>query len=190
MSSYKLVQFLKDYVNSEEVEVPIEICSRTARTWLNKLGYEYKDVRKDVFIDGHERPDMVEDRANFLKVMEDLKPYMVEFEPDGTMKPKIYPINCVVEGSNRRLVIVITNDECTFSANDGVRQAWTKKRDTYLQPKRRSQGIMTSEFLLSFGRLNLLSLSFEKQAEVIEKSGFTVTEAVKIFEYRKNNDGY
>lgn len=190
LSSHKLVQFLKDYVNPQAVEVPTEIRSRTARTWLNKLGYEYKDVRKDVLIDGHERPDVVEDRANFLKVMEDLKPDMVEFEEDGTMKAKVYPDDCVVEGQNRRLVKIITHDECTFSANDGVRQAWTKKGDTYLRPKGRGQGIMTSEFLLPFGRLNLLSLPLEKQAEVIEKWGLTVTKAVEVFEYEKNKDGY
>ena len=183
LRSYKLVQFLKDYVNPQGGEAPIEIRSRTARTWLNKLGYEYKDVRKDVFIDGHERPDVVEDRAKFLKVMKGLKPYMVEFEEDGTMKAKVYPDDCAVEGQNRRPVIVITHDECTFSANDGVRRAWTRKGDTYLRPKGRGQGIMTSEFLLPFGRRNFLSLPLEKQAKVIEKSGLTVTEAVQVFEY-------
>lgn len=30
------------------------ICLRTAQKWLGKLGYEYKNVRKNVFIDGHE----------------------------------------------------------------------------------------------------------------------------------------
>ena len=47
------------------METPIEIRSRTARNWLRKLGFEYKDVCKDVFIDGHERADVVEDRNNF-----------------------------------------------------------------------------------------------------------------------------
>ncbi len=46
---------------------------------------------------------------------------------------------------------------------------------------------MVSEFLLPFGRLNLLSLSLEKRQEVIEKAGFTHTEAV---DYGKNNHGY
>ena len=70
MSSYKLVRFLKNYVSPQGVETPIIIRSRTAQTWLRKLGYVYKDVRKDVFVDGHERSDVVEDRANFLKKME------------------------------------------------------------------------------------------------------------------------
>lgn len=36
----------------------------------------------------------------------------------------------------------------------------------------------------------MASLTLEKQAEVIAQNGLTETEAVKIFEYGKNNDGY
>lgn len=32
------------------------------------LGFEYKDVEKNVFVDGHEQPDVVEDCANFLNL--------------------------------------------------------------------------------------------------------------------------
>lgn len=102
------------------METPIVIRLCIAQRWLCKLGYEYKDLRKEVFVDGHERSDIVEDRKNFLKKMEELKPYMVTFEENGTMKPKIYPPDCAVGGDNRRPIIVITHDECTFSANDGV----------------------------------------------------------------------
>ncbi len=151
LSSYKLVQYLKEYVNRQEVRTPIVIRFRTARRWLNNLGFEYKDVKKDVFIDGDERPEVVEDCNNFSRLMDELKPYTVEFEEDGTMKPKKYPLDCEVEGEERRPIIVITHDECTFSANDGVRRAWTRIGDTFLRPKRRGQGIMTSEFLLPFG---------------------------------------
>ena len=49
---------------------------------------------------------------------------------------------------------------------------------------------MTSDFLLLFGRLNLASLSSEKRKDVVEKCGLLEMEAVKVFEYRKNNDGY
>lgn len=190
MSSYKLVQFLKAYKNTQGIETPITIRSRTARRWLGKLGYEYKDVRKDVFIDGHERSDVVEDRNNFLKKMEELKPYMVEFEEDGAMKAKTYPSDCAVGGPNRRPIVVITHDECTFSANDGIRKAWIRKGDTFLRPKGRGQGIMTSEFILPFGRLNLASLSPERREEIVQETGLIETEAVEVFEYGKNNDGY
>lgn len=69
-----------------------EIRSQTTRNWLRKLGFEYKDIRKNVFIDGHERSDVVEDQNKFLTKMEELKPYMVEFKEDGKMKTKNLPI--------------------------------------------------------------------------------------------------
>lgn len=185
-----LVQYLRDYVNSEGIQTPIEIKSRTARKWLHKLSFEYKDIKKNVFVDGHERPDMVEDCQKFLRIMKDLEPYLIEFEEDGFMKTKNYPDDCAVGGNIHRPVIVITHDECTFSANDGIRRAWTRVGDTFLRPKRRGQGIMVSDFLLLFGRLNLSSLSKGKKKEVIDKIGLSVTEAVELFEYGKTNESY
>jgi hypothetical protein len=41
----------------------------TAIQWLKKLGYTCKDVRKGMYHDGHERPDVVEARKNFLEQM-------------------------------------------------------------------------------------------------------------------------
>ena len=114
---------MKTYVSPKGIETSIVICLRTARKWLGKLGYEYKDVRKDVFVDRHKRADIVKDYKDFLKRLDKLKPYMVEFEEDGTMKPKIYPFDCAVRGDKRRPIIVITHDECRFSANDGIRRA-------------------------------------------------------------------
>lgn len=62
---------------------------------------------------------------------------MVEFEEDGAMKAKTYPSDCAVGGPNRRPIVVITHDGCTFSANDGIRKAWIRKEDTFLRPKGR-----------------------------------------------------
>ena len=36
------------------------ICEQTVINWLCKLGYQCKDVRKGIYIDGHERPDVIE----------------------------------------------------------------------------------------------------------------------------------
>ena len=94
-------------------------------------------MKKDVFIDGHERPDVVEDRERFLKTMKELKPYLVEFEEDGIMKVKNYPSDCKVGGNEHRPIIVITYNQSTFSSNDSIRKAWTRIGDTFLQPKGR-----------------------------------------------------
>ena len=181
---------MKEYVNPEEIETPIVICLRTAHIWLRKLGFLYKDVRKDVFVDGHEQPDVVEEQNLFSTQMEESKPYMVEFNEDGAMKAKEYPVDYVVGGDKRRPIIKITHDECTFSANDGAQKAWTREGDTFLRPKGRGQEIMTSDFLLSFGRINLASLFSQERKGVVEKCGLLETEAVEIFEYGKNNNGY
>lgn len=84
-------------------------------------------------------------------MMKDLEPYLVEFEEDGSMKAKSYPDNCAVEGNIRRPVIIITHNGYTFSTNNGIGKAWTRIGDTFLQPKRRGQGIMASDFLCQFG---------------------------------------
>lgn len=64
--------------------------------------------------------------------MEDLKLYIVEFEEDSKMKPKIYLSDCAVGGSNQLPIIVIAHDECTFSANNGIKRAWTRVGHTFL----------------------------------------------------------
>ncbi len=44
------------------------ITESTAQRWLrNKLGYENKEARKGVYIDGHERPDVIKEREGFLE---------------------------------------------------------------------------------------------------------------------------
>ena len=73
-----------------------------------------------MFINGHEQSDVAEDCKVFLNKIEELKLYIVEFDKDGTIKPIVYPLNCVIGGNDWRPIIVITHDECTFSANNKI----------------------------------------------------------------------
>jgi len=93
------------------------ITSRQVRRWFNKFGFHWKNVRKGVFLDGHEREDVVEYRKFFLETVQGLLPYMVEFNADGTIISKEYPEGCSVGGPDRRPIIYITHDESIFSAN-------------------------------------------------------------------------
>lgn len=54
-------------------------------------------MSKNVFVDTHERFDIVEDCKNFFTKIEEFKLYLVEFEKNRRIKPKIYPFNCVVK---------------------------------------------------------------------------------------------
>ncbi len=55
--------------------------------------------------------------------MKELKPYIVEFDEDGVIKPKVYPLDCAIGGNDWQSIIVITHNKCTFSANDGIQKA-------------------------------------------------------------------
>jgi hypothetical protein len=103
------------------------------------------------------------------------------------MKEKQYPIGCCIDGPDRRPIILITHDESIFSANDGRHQAWIGENGTFKRPKGKGKGIMVSDFLLPWSRLNLLSLPKETQDELVA-SGLSL-EAVEYFEYSKEN-GY
>ena len=43
---------------------------KTARRWLHKLGFDPCSTRKGVYIDGHERSDVVEYRKLYLRRLE------------------------------------------------------------------------------------------------------------------------
>lgn len=43
-----------------------KISERCALRWLTKLGYGLAEVKKGVYIDGHERPDVLEYRQKFM----------------------------------------------------------------------------------------------------------------------------
>lgn len=101
-------------------ETPILICLCTAQKWLYKLGYEYKNVPKYVVINGHEQPNIIEDYKVFLNKIKELKPYIVKFNNNSTIKPKLYPPNCVVGSNNWQLIIIITYNKYIFFANDSI----------------------------------------------------------------------
>jgi hypothetical protein len=215
LSSYKLAQFVSEYVRKNRPDLGEEVAdvadvednivaggettagqtdirkkpgirARTARKWLRRLGFRWQEVRKGVFIDGHERPDVVEHRKQFVDKIEELSPYLVEFMADGSMKEKLYPIDCEI-GGLKRSIIIITHDEAVFSANDGKHQAWCAPGEHFLRPKGKGKGIMVSDFLLPWSRLNLFSLPKRRQEE-LEEAGVPL-EAAVLFEYGKE-DGY
>lgn len=49
---------------------------------------------------------------------------------------------------------------------------------------------MTSDFLLPFDRLNIVSLSFKKKKKVVKKCGLLETNIVEMFKNGKNNNEY
>lgn len=61
---------LRRYVNEclfPELEIEDTIGVTTATAWLKKLGYRLRRYQKGIYYDGHERPDVVQKRNEFIK---------------------------------------------------------------------------------------------------------------------------
>ncbi|KIY43540.1 hypothetical protein FISHEDRAFT_78393 [Fistulina hepatica ATCC 64428] len=123
-SGYLTAQTLVELVASEEIQMKLEaanirkrsISLRTAQCWLKHFGWRYEHVRKGMYIDGHERDDVVAYRQEFLGRWKEYERRMVTYDSETGEPtfPKGFPIT---PGTPFRLIL-ITQDECTFYAND------------------------------------------------------------------------
>ncbi|PWW74281.1 hypothetical protein C7212DRAFT_212228, partial [Tuber magnatum] len=136
---------------------------------------------KGVYIDRHERKDMVAYRERFVKILKGLWPFVIEFEDDGSRKEKTYPMRCEVGGLTRPIILIIY-DESTFSSNDLWRQAWVKQGSQIIRPKGRGQGITVSEFLLPWQRLSLDGISQQERQALCLPTQVTI-----LFKYGREN---
>ena len=78
------------------------------------MGFVYKDSRKDVYFDGHEREDVVNYRNEvFLNIWQEASRRFVIFNEDGSWEkpPSLQP--------GEKPLVLVTHDESTFNANDG-----------------------------------------------------------------------
>jgi hypothetical protein len=112
------VKSLQQYVSSTlfptlGIENKTSISRRTARALLESLGFEYKQHQKGIYVDGHERPDVVQYRGKFLGELKAMDEVLLEYdEKDLTTEvPKVIPIGT-------RKHILVTHDEACFNAND------------------------------------------------------------------------
>lgn len=48
--------------------------------WLHKLGFKYKIIKKDVYIDKYKCLDIVENCQKILKIMKNLELYLIELK--------------------------------------------------------------------------------------------------------------
>ena len=83
--------------------------------------------------------------------MEELKPYIIEFDENDARKSKVYFSDCAIGEKNQWPIIVINDNKCLFFSNDGVCKVWNRKEDAFLQPKGQGQSIMTLDFNLFYG---------------------------------------
>jgi hypothetical protein len=88
------------------------ISLRTAHHWLKKLDWQHGWKKNSMYIDGHEREDLVKYRKEFLVRWKEYEKRMVTYNNDGNINftPTGFP---VPQGSCFQLILV-THDELTF----------------------------------------------------------------------------
>ncbi|KAJ7939270.1 hypothetical protein B0H13DRAFT_2301032 [Mycena leptocephala] len=109
-----------------------DLCERTSRRWLVKLGFRRTVLRKGVYKDGHERDDVKKYRdTEFLPKMAKFEARMTQYKlVDGVL----VPVKPVLEPGEKE-VIAMFQDECCFHANDYKSSAWLAEDQTILQKK-------------------------------------------------------
>jgi hypothetical protein len=136
------------------------ISLRTAQRWLHKMGWRFGKKKNGMYIDSHERPDVVEYREGFIARWKEYDKRMNIYDNDGDLErgpqrntpPGTGPI--LPDGHAFKLILV-THDESTFFQNDRKKNCWMHKTDKPTpQRKGEGQSIMVSEFLTTeWGRL-------------------------------------
>ena len=167
---------------------PRHISVETARKWLLELGFTVMEHKKGTYVDGHERPDVVQYRSKFLRQLSALgflnkhnapTPEAVESLPSD--------LECSSDEQIAKTVVIF-HDETTFQANDDQTRFWGAKDMTILRPKSKGAGIMVSDFIDEHnGYLQLSDEEYERSKSFhpgIKKY------ARKYLEYGENKEGY
>ena len=117
----------------------------TARKWLHELGFDVLQMSKGVFIDGHERPDVVESRENVLRKMTEcgfLRPDNAPTEEAAQALPTDVPHMTEEEGEK---CIVWWHDESAYNTTEDMPILWGEKGKLPIKPKGKGSSIMVSE---------------------------------------------
>lgn len=179
-----------DLLPNETLEpgFPRKISVETGRKWMHHMGFEVTAKKKGTYVDGHEREDVVQYRATFLRRMVALGFLSSSNAPTDEAK-KALPLDLrapapeVVEKT-----IVIFHDETTFQANDDQPTLWAEKGTTVMRPKSKGSGIMVSDFIDE--KNGYLALT-EEEYEAAKQADPTIKRyARQHLEYGESKEGY
>jgi hypothetical protein len=130
------------------------ISDRTAHRWLQQLSWRYGPMRNGLYLDSHEREDVVAYRNGFVARWKEYEKRFFTWDSDGTEHPPQNAVWVPSAGGRFRLILV-THDESTFYQNDSRKTHWIADTNKATPlPKGDGQSIMVSDFLTAeWGRL-------------------------------------
>jgi hypothetical protein len=106
------------------------LCERTARRWLVKLGWQRTTIKKGVYLDGHERPDVVKYRQDeFLPQMLEYDRRMAHYQLVGNDLKRVAP----TLQPNEKELIPEFHDESSFHAFEHSSSVWYVLADLWFR---------------------------------------------------------
>lgn len=123
---------------------PANFSEKTARRWMRMLGFYCVKHKKNYYVHGHERPEVVAHRELFLQEMFTRFIPRMEKVIDGE---NMAPINAPLPEGQKR-VIFIVHDESIIYSNDATKIKWVEDNATgTIRPKTNGPSVMISGFL-------------------------------------------
>ena len=180
-----------DWVNSELLIsshlppfFPREISMRTAVRWLHHLGFKPVSHKKGVYIDGHEREDVVKHRKDLLKVFHDLRSSHRPLPPCSDEPPRVR----LEDDNDKKELVLIYHDESIFNTNEGQTWMWGESERPAILPKTKGSGIMVSDFVEEHG--GYLKLSPVELVQAKRTYPNIQPAARRLLEYGAEREGY
>ena len=199
------VSFLK-FVNNELLpshhlspHFPRMISLRTAIRWLHNLGFKPVSHKKGIYIDGHEREDVVKHRDEYLTTLHTLQqthqspPPIDDDDPSTSLELSPFSANrpstsASASAPTDKKLVMIYHDESIFNTNEGQTWMWGTDNNPAILPKTKGSGIMVSDFVEEHGGyLHLSEDELDAAAEIDPEFPY---EARQLLEYGAEREGY
>ena len=160
----------------------------TCHKWMHHLGFEVLDSKKGLYVDGHEREDVVESCKSYLRRMASLGFITKEEAPTEECKrgfPEDFELPTV---DVIQKTIFIFHDESAYQANEDQVKYWGESGSNVIKPKSKGSGINVSDFIEEHDGFLQLSLEQYEQAKVTNPNIKLV--ARTLLEYGESREGY
>ena len=158
------------------------ISLRKAVRWWHHLGFKPMSHKKGIYIDGHEREDVVKYRSIYLKAMED---YRSNHQPrpmcSDKQPPPPAPSTSPPPERNNKKFVLFYHDESIFNANEAQTWMWGSADKPAILPKTKGSEIMVSDFIDEHS--GYLKLSPEELEDARDSDDNFPEEARALFEY-------
>ena len=159
-----LVEYLGRHDTKAKYGATISISITTARRWMARLNYFWTDTPSGQYVDGHERPDVVEYRQKVFLPTWLTKVHQLRIWTEENIEELATTFNESTDtlsnsgdkntgkpattANHQRKTVVWVHDESVFYANDRRERRWVHNTETAVpRPKGEGASLMVADFV-------------------------------------------